>query len=95
MPTVMVLLFHSYSVYDNEMTCQIIIPTYKWALTEPMNRAEAHQTDSVVLHVVVAPPVPLPGHFGAAPQTADDDQREHGKAKDAGHDGDDNRFGGD
>lgn len=63
-------------------------------LTESMYRTEAHQTDCVILHVVVPAPVPLPGQLGASPQAADDEQRQHGEAKDTGDDGDDNGLGG-
>lgn len=59
-----------------------------------MNRTEADQTDSVVLQIVVPSSVPFSGHFRTLPQAADDEQGEHGKAKDAGHNGDHNRFGG-
>lgn len=63
-------------------------------LTEPMNGTEADEADSVVLEIVIPSPVPLPGHFRTLSQAADDEQGQHGKAKDARHDGDHNRFGG-
>lgn len=55
---------------------------------------KSDQADGMVLHVIVPPPVPLPSQLGSPAQAADDDQGEDGKAKDAGHDGDDDRFGG-
>lgn len=47
----------------------------------------------VILHVVVASPVPLPGHYGALSQTADDEQRQDGEADNARDYRNDHRLG--
>lgn len=67
------------------------ITTFK--LTKPMNWTKSDQADSVVLHIIVAPSVPLPGQLGSTSQAADHNQRQYRKAKDARNDGYDNRFG--
>lgn len=64
-------------------------------LTQSMNGTEAHQTDCVVLEIIISPSVALSGQFSALPEAADHEERQQWKSKDAGHDWDHNRFGGD
>jgi len=67
--------------------------TTTFKLTKPMYWTKSDQADGMVLHVVVPPPVPLPGQLGPPPQAADHEERQDGKAEDARDDRDDDRFG--
>jgi len=58
-----------------------------------MNWTKSDQADSMVLHIIVASPVPLPGQLGPSSQATDDNQGQDRKAKNARNDRYDNRFG--
>lgn len=61
-------------------------------LTKPMYWTKSDQADSMVLHVVIAAAISFPGHFGTMTQTADDNECQNGKAKNARHNGYHNGF---
>lgn len=67
------------------------ITTFK--LTKPMYWTKSDQADGMVLHIVVTPPIPLPGQLGPPSKATDHQKRQDGEAEDTGDDRDDNRFG--